>query len=76
MKKQVSPALTTGILLLALAVLGVVAWRVFGPEPPPQDTPEARAMAQKIVEGMKSQARQAAGSHAPQASQAASSESK
>lgn len=55
MKKEVTPAI---IAIAAAAVLGLVvfiAWRMFGPEPPLRETPEARAEAKRWVEAFKSQ---------------------
>ncbi|HZP82449.1 MAG TPA: hypothetical protein VFB21_12480 [Chthonomonadaceae bacterium] len=57
MKNEISPGVIVAVLVVVVAVLGVVAWRVLSPPPPPADTPEARATAQKWVEAFKSQAR-------------------
>jgi hypothetical protein len=55
MKKELGPGAIVAVLVVAVIVLGVIAWRVLSPPSPPTDTPEARAAAQKMVESFKSQ---------------------
>lgn len=55
MKKELSPGVVAAALVVVLAVIGLVAWRLFGPEPPLRATPEARAEAQRWAEAFKSQ---------------------
>lgn len=57
MRKELSPAVTVAVLAVVVVVLGLIAWRVFGPEPPPRATPEVRAAAEKMAEGFKEAAR-------------------
>ena len=57
MKKEMDPRVAVAALAVAVAVVGWIAWRTFGPEPPPPDTPEVRAEAQRWVEAFKSQGR-------------------
>jgi hypothetical protein len=59
MKREIPPGVLIAALLVVIGVIGFAAWRMFGPEPPPKDTPEARAAAQRIAEGFLSQAKQA-----------------
>lgn len=57
MKKELPPGLLIGAALVVLGVLALMAWKFFGPEPPPQDTPEARAAAQRIADSFRNQQR-------------------
>jgi hypothetical protein len=57
MRKELNPAATVAILAVVIIVLGVIAWRIFGPEPPPRATPEVRAAAERMAEGFKEAAK-------------------
>lgn len=57
MRKELSPVATVAVLAVVVVVLGFIAWRIFGPEPPPRATPEVRAAAEKMAEGFKEAAR-------------------
>jgi hypothetical protein len=59
MKKELHPGIIATAALVAVVILGLVAWRMFSPPPPPADTPEARAAAKQMAEAFKNQAKAA-----------------
>jgi hypothetical protein len=58
MKKNLGAGTIVAAVIGVVIVIGVAAWRMLAPEAPPPDTPEARAAAQQIIEGLKAQAQQ------------------
>lgn len=59
MKKEMSTGAVAAAVVVVVAVLALVAWRMFSPPPGPVDTPEARAAAKQLAESFKANARQA-----------------
>jgi hypothetical protein len=55
MKKDVNSGILAVAAVVVVGIVGFIAWRMFGPEPPVRDTPEARAEAKRWVETIKRQ---------------------